>query len=69
MTDRSCSNCKYLVQIMKHPWNKGVSKGDITEPMGWGCSPPEFSENNIQKIVFFDSIQIMCEMHEFKENK
>lgn len=64
-TGRCCCNCKYQVEIRRHPWNQmvgGRMKGPITEIAGWGCSLPEFGA-----IIYFESKHSMCEMHEWKD--
>lgn len=33
-----CCNCKYRVEIRKHPWNNGEGKGSVLELMGYGCN-------------------------------
>lgn len=48
---------------MKHPWNKGKAKGEVTEQMGFACAPPDFIEDGIRKVIYMDSQHGLCEMH------
>lgn len=67
-TKKCCSNCKFQVKINKHPWNKGESKGSISENFGYGCKVFRFLEDgsNENQIIFFESQYGLCEMHDFK---
>ena len=63
---RCCCNCKYQVEVMRHPWNTSVGgrmKGNITQNAGWGCRPPDFKE----KIIFFEEQHSVCEIHDWKD--
>lgn len=37
MKNYTCKDCINLVQVNKHPWNKGEGKGRVTERMGYVC--------------------------------
>ena len=66
--DRCCCNCKNQVVIGKHPWNKGVGKGRVTDIMGYGCAVAYIELQEVKPpIIFMDRRDGMCEMHEFKE--
>ena len=52
-----CCNCIYHVEITKHPWNKSVARGSVTDILGWGCQTPD------GKIVFHEKEHGMCEHH------
>lgn len=60
---RCCCNCKHQAHVMKHPWNKGKAKGEVTEQMGFACAPPDFIEDGIRKVIYMDSQHGLCEMH------
>jgi len=72
-----CCNCKNLLKIVKHPWNKGEAKGSINETYGYGCAVFSMSTVNVdllhqsvenpnetsRSIVFFENSHGFCEMH------
>jgi hypothetical protein len=52
---------------MKHPWNKGEARGQITDVFGALCAMPDMvSDEGRRQAVFFDSCHGKCEMHEFR---
>lgn len=62
-----CCNCKYQIEVMKHPWNKGGARGRITEQLGWVCSNPLDVEDG--RVIFFDREHSMCELHTPKDDE
>ena len=64
---RCCCNCKHQMLAMKHPWNKGEARGQITDVFGALCAIPDMvSDEGRLQAVFFDSGHGKCEMHEFR---
>ena len=60
--EESCANCKYLLELMKHPWNKTIGKGRISEKLGYVCTVPLAIAEGF--AVFFDEDFGGCELHE-----
>lgn len=63
-TGQCCCNCIHQNKLHKHPANKDIGKGSISEQMGYVCSYP-LKENT---SIFFDHEHGMCEMHHY-DNK
>ena len=64
-TGRCCCNCKYMKDIVAHPWNKNPDhQGSIRTVIGYGCNMPEFDS-----IVFFETEHNLCEMHTWRKSK
>lgn len=57
-----CCKCKHQRPINKHPFNKGIAKGEVTEQLGYVCLNPDFAPTTI----FLDREHGMCEMFDFK---
>lgn len=58
-----CCNCQMQRKLMKHPANKDIGKGPISEEMGYVCITPFDDGSNLGKAIFFDGEHGMCEMH------
>ena len=56
-----CCKCKFQHKVMKHPLNKEVGRGSISEVLGYCCHAPE-----IDDAVFFEQEHGICEMFEDK---
>jgi hypothetical protein len=63
----TCENCIWLLKVNKHPWNKGEGKGSISETMGYACAV-QLDEQSRDKIIFFDKINVGCELHTDNKN-
>lgn len=69
-----CCNCKHLIRINKHPWNKSEGKGSINEFMGYGCTvfiqmnvestTDDSSRDKSNVAIFYDNEHGICELHE-----
>lgn len=61
-----CCNCKNLVEINCHPWNKTIGKGSISENLGYGCNVRycDGPINQVNIVTFSDKIHGLCELHE-----
>lgn len=68
-TNEQCSNCIFLLEINKHPWNEGSNKGKVTERNGFGCSImfEESLKQKQPKITYFDLNDGSCEMFTTKD--
>jgi len=62
-----CCNCEHRVKIMKHPSNKGIAKGSISEVMGYGCKCPLEDGSMKGSVVFSDWKHGYCELYWRKE--
>ena len=60
---RCCCNCKHQLKIMKHPWNKIVGNGHMSDIMGYGCTAAINLISNMEdrKIIFTESEHGLCE--------
>lgn len=61
---RCCCNCRYQVEIMRHPGNNTAGdrmKGLVTEIAGYGCK----GVYEGQKIIFSEHLHGMCEIHDW----
>ena len=54
-----CCNCRNQVVLHKHPLNKDIGKGEISEVMGYVCIIPMIGQ---RQGTFFDGKHGMCEM-------
>jgi hypothetical protein len=59
-----CCNCTNFKKVMKHPMNKGESKGSISEKFGNVCT---YDEDGSMEFVFSDREHGMCEGHSIEE--
>ncbi len=59
--DKDCSNCRYQLELMKHPMNKDIGHGSIMETMGWVCTNPFEDQSNAGRAIFFDHKDGLCE--------
>ena len=66
-----CCNCKHLVEVRCHPWNKTIGKGSIMTNLGYGCSVmyPDENINEVQSVIFRESVHGLCEMHNKNEKE
>ena len=58
----SCKDCKYLVEIVGHPWNTpgSFTCGSICDVKCYGCT---MALGDSKTVVLFDSIFAGCEMY------
>ncbi len=63
-----CCNCKNHIPLVKHPWNKDLGKGRISEQMGFACIG--FFSCGEKVATFFDMNHKhgMCELYQPKLN-
>lgn len=54
---RCCCNCEYQYPLSKHPGNKGIFQGRVTEVFGYACMPLDL----YPYATFFDFKHGMCE--------
>ena len=53
-------DCIYQIEVGKHPWNKGVFKGSVSDRLGWVCTA--LIEDG-SKAMFLDRSNCICEMY------
>ena len=63
--DKCCCTCEHQMMLMKHPFNKGVGKGSITEIFGWVCKLPSLFGKD--QGVFFSKKHGLCDGWEKKK--
>ncbi len=63
---KDCSNCRYQLELMKHPMNKDIGHGSIMETMGWVCTCPFEDQSNAGLGIFFDHRDGLCENYQSK---
>jgi hypothetical protein len=51
-----CCNCKNQLLLFKHPWNKEIGRGAISERLGYACIGFQ------TEAVFFEEGHGMCEL-------
>ena len=63
---RCCCNCKHQMLAMKHPWNGGDAKGQISEIFGALCAVPGMgpSKQGRRRAIFMQNPHGMCECHD-----
>lgn len=66
MKGMCCCTCRHQIPINKHPINKDLGRGRISERMGYACMVPKAIESNF--ITFFDGEHGMCELWEQKSS-
>jgi len=59
-----CCNCKYQLNLMKHPTNSGFGEGSIMEQCGYVCTNPFDDKSNAGNAIFSDRKHGSCELHE-----
>jgi len=60
--ERCCCKCSSQLQLMKHPCNKTIGVGAMSDPLGWVCLA-YVSEG---KAIFFENPHGECEV--FNQN-
>ena len=61
-----CCQCEYSTPLMKHPFNKEVGKGRMSEAMGYACIG--FFSLGEKVAHFFENEHGMCELFKQKNN-
>ena len=62
-----CHNCKFLIELFKHPFNK-IYNGAISESTAlFACIEPNATESGKDGVIFEDK-HGMCEMWESAAN-
>ena len=62
-TDGSCCcNCAYQLKLFKHPFNRIIGQGNISEQMGYVCTAFDDIDSEGASI-FFENKHGMCELH------
>lgn len=61
-----CCQCEYSIPTMKHPFNKDVGKGAMSEQMGYSCIG--FFSVGERIAHFFENEHGMCELFKQKTN-
>lgn len=56
-----CCNCIHQKEVLCHPDNEEIGRGNISRLLGWGCSTPMDGMEN--KIIFSEGKHGFCEMH------
>lgn len=62
-----CCNCVNQFKLSKHPWNKDIGKGPVSEYMGFVCVL-NFGDDD-RMATFFDREHSYCECHIRKSEK
>lgn len=58
-----CCNCKFQLELSKHPWNK-INKGNVTESSDmYACIAQHYIEEKYKGTIFEEK-HGMCEFHE-----
>lgn len=57
-----CSTCQNCLVVYKHPMNRGVFQGKITESHGFVCVAGEIYEG--RGAMYMDNDKSVCELHE-----
>lgn len=58
-----CCNCTHQKRLMKHPQNKLLGNGSISEQMGFICSVIFEDRSNEGSAIFFENGHGICELH------
>lgn len=62
---RCCCNCKFHVELFKHPWNK-INKGSISESTGMYACIVQLDISDEHKGIIFEKDHGMCELHQWR---
>jgi len=60
-----CCECKFNIQLNKHPFNKELGAGMMSEKMGYACIG--FFSVGEQVAHFFEKEHGMCELFQIKQ--
>ena len=61
-----CCNCNNLIELKKHPMNRGFGEGSILENCGYVCLNPEIGEG--KSGMYFDHKHGLCECYYPKQS-
>jgi len=63
--ERCCCNCRWLLNVMKHPDNPiNLGYGKVTETMGYACYSPEIQDEGRRLAIFVTTEHGLCEAWE-----
>ena len=60
--ENCCCNCGNQLKLMKHPSNKYIGKGQISEPLGFVCNVT-FDCSTIGQAYFMEQEHGICELY------